>query len=105
MFFLATPHHGSDYAEIHGKKTSLSLGDSLRSLAYQLAAGSAIIRETLVAIHDEGSTFDMDDARTIWTILFKKGIFQVSTQPFRRPLEYVALRLLGTFTRTPKLGI
>lgn len=88
----------------YGKKTSLSLGDLLGSLAYQLAATNAIIRETLVAIHDEGSTFDMDDARTIWTIVFKQGIFQVSIQPFRRPLEYVALRLLGTFTNTPILG-
>lgn len=67
----------------HGKKTSLSLGDLLSSLAYQLAATNPIIRETLVAIREEGSTFDIDDARTIWTLFFKQGIFQVSSHSFR----------------------
>ncbi|KAF7561983.1 hypothetical protein G7046_g2154 [Stylonectria norvegica] len=59
-----------------GNKTSQSLGDFLRSIAYQMAMSNAAIRERLVALCHDGSAFDMDNARNIWTKVFKKGIFQ-----------------------------
>ena len=61
-----------------GNKSSRSLGDFLRSIAYQMAMSNAFVREKLVGICEEASTFDKDDAATIWTKVFKRGIFQVS---------------------------
>jgi hypothetical protein len=49
----------------------------LRSIAYQMAMSNAAVREKLARLCQDGSTFDMDDALTIWTKIFKKGIFQV----------------------------
>ena len=61
-----------------GNKSSRSLGNFLRSIAYQMAMSNAFVREKLVGLCKEGSTFDKDDAATIWTKVFKRGIFQVS---------------------------
>ena len=61
-----------------GNKSSRSLGNFLRSIAYQMAKSNAFVREKLVGLCEEGSTFDKDDAATIWTKVFKRGIFQVS---------------------------
>ncbi len=61
-----------------GNKSSRSLGNFLRSIAYQMAMSNAFVREKLVGICEEASTFDKDDAATIWTKVFKRGIFQVS---------------------------
>lgn len=61
-----------------GNKSSRSLGNFLRSIAYQMAMSNAFVRERLVGLCEEGSTFDKDDAATIWTKVFKRGIFQVS---------------------------
>ncbi|KAL2020066.1 hypothetical protein VTK56DRAFT_8870 [Thermocarpiscus australiensis] len=58
-------------------KNSRSLGTFLRSIAYQMATSNAAIRERLFKLLQEGTTFDMDDSRIIWTKLFRKGIFQV----------------------------
>lgn len=63
-----------------GNKSTQTLGKFVRSIAYQMAASNASVREKLVALYHEGFTFDMDDAATIWTKLFKKGILQVSTR-------------------------
>ncbi|RYP87389.1 hypothetical protein DL770_004801 [Monosporascus sp. CRB-9-2] len=60
-----------------GNKTLCSLAHFLRSIAYQMAVSNALIREKLVALQQEGSLFDIDDARAIWTKVFKRGIFQV----------------------------
>lgn len=60
-----------------GNKTSHSLGDFMRSIAYQMASSNASVREKLLELHYEGSAFDKDDAWTIWTKVFKRGIFQV----------------------------
>ncbi|KAK9799961.1 putative NACHT and WD domain protein [Seiridium cardinale] len=59
-----------------GDKSSKSLGDLLRGMAYQMASSNAAIRQSLVALYKDGSTFDKDDTRTIWNKIFKKGIFQ-----------------------------
>lgn len=66
-----------------GDKTSRSLGDFLRSIAYQMAMSNAGIREKLAKLWQEGSTFDLDDDRTIWNKVFKRGIFQVSCSYLR----------------------
>ena len=61
-----------------GNKASQSLSNFLRSIAYQMAISNAFIRDKLFELCREGSTFDKDDAATVWTKIFKKGIFQVS---------------------------
>jgi len=61
-----------------GNNSSRSLGNFLRSIAYQMAMSNAFVREKLVGLCEEGSTFDKDNATTIWTKVFKRGIFQVS---------------------------
>lgn len=61
-----------------GNKSTQSLGNFLRSMAYQMATSNAFIREKLAGLCEEGSTFDKEDAATIWTKVFKRGIFQVS---------------------------
>jgi hypothetical protein len=59
-----------------GDKDSRSLGAFLRSIAYQTATLNAGVRERLFALCQEGSTFDMDDSRAIWTKIFRKSILQ-----------------------------
>ena len=61
-----------------GAKTSRSLGDFLRSIAYQMAMSNAGICEKLAQLWQEESILDLDDDRTIWNKIFKRGIFQVS---------------------------
>ncbi|KAH7324593.1 hypothetical protein B0I35DRAFT_164775 [Stachybotrys elegans] len=61
-----------------GKKESRSLAGLLRSIAYQMARSNAAVRETLMKFHDEASTLDLDDARAIWSKIFRTGIFQTS---------------------------
>ncbi len=60
-----------------GDKASRSLGNFLRSIAFQMAVSNAFVREKLVDLYNEGFTFDKDDSATIWTKVFKRGIFQV----------------------------
>ncbi|KAH9906756.1 hypothetical protein F4778DRAFT_594863 [Xylariomycetidae sp. FL2044] len=59
-----------------GDKVAHSLGDFLRSMAYQMAISNASIRRKLFISSQESIAFDKDDAGTIWSKLFKKGIFQ-----------------------------
>ncbi|KAI0376958.1 NACHT and WD domain protein [Hypomontagnella monticulosa] len=59
-----------------GSKSSRSLGDFLRSIAYQMATVNASIRQTLTSLLSEESSFDLDDTRAIWAKFFKQGIFQ-----------------------------
>ncbi|KAJ4164282.1 hypothetical protein LMH87_005960 [Akanthomyces muscarius] len=62
-----------------GKKTSRSLAPFLRSIAYQMATTSTLVRDKLYKLYQDGSIFDMDDAWTIWTKVFKKGILQIES--------------------------
>ncbi|KAK3941413.1 hypothetical protein QBC46DRAFT_258764 [Diplogelasinospora grovesii] len=64
-----------------GDKDSSSLGAFLRSIAYQTATLNAGVRERLFALCQEGSTFDMDDPRAIWTGIFRKSILQAVYTP------------------------
>ena len=61
-----------------GSKGSSSLASFLRSIAYQMAVSNALIRERLLCLAQEGISLDIDDPRTIWIKIFKRGIFQVS---------------------------
>lgn len=73
-----------------GSKAASSLGDCLRSLAFQMALSNAAIREVLLQAWADGSTFDPDDATTIWNKIFVKGIFQVSEfQPWGMHTRWV----------------
>jgi len=67
-----------------GDKTSRSLGGFLRSIAYQMAMSNAGIREKLAQLCHEGSAFDLDDDRTIWNKIFRRGTFQVSRSCFAK---------------------
>ncbi len=60
-----------------GNKFSCSLANFLRSLAHQMAISNALIREKLITLVQEGISLDIDDPRSIWTKIFKRGIFQV----------------------------
>lgn len=60
-----------------GNKSSRSMSNFLRSMAYQMAMSNSFIREKLVGLCQEDSTFDKDDAAMIWTKIFRRGIFQV----------------------------
>lgn len=72
-FWLGCAYH---YFHV-GNENSRSLGGCFRSIAYQMAISNAAVREKLVRLREDGSTFDKDDSLTIWNIIFKKGIFQV----------------------------
>ncbi|RYP78328.1 hypothetical protein DL769_003206 [Monosporascus sp. CRB-8-3] len=68
------------YAFYHfhvGKKTSQSLAAFLRSVAFQMAISNAAVREAVAILFSDDSTFDQDDARTIWSKVFKSVIFQI----------------------------
>ncbi|KAI1407510.1 hypothetical protein F5Y13DRAFT_205954 [Hypoxylon sp. FL1857] len=59
-----------------GGESSSSLGHCLRSIAYQMAMANPDIRQKLLSLHMEGSSFDLDDPHMIWKKVFKNGIFQ-----------------------------
>lgn len=61
-----------------GNDQEQSLAGLFRSIAYQMASTNTVFRNELLRLHNEGSTFAMDDARTIWFNLFKNGLFRVS---------------------------
>ncbi|KAH6684471.1 NACHT and WD domain protein [Halenospora varia] len=69
-----------------GKTTSQSLSYFLRSMAYQMAASNADVRSSLVKLCNDGSTFDKDDTRAIWSKVFRAGIFKV---PLSSPQYWV----------------
>ncbi|KAI1391831.1 NACHT and WD domain protein [Hypoxylon trugodes] len=65
------------YYHFHvGSKSSRSLAEFLRSMAYQMASSNASIRQKLISMQDEGLSFDPEDVHSIWTKLFKRGVFQ-----------------------------
>lgn len=88
-----------------GNKTSRSLGDLLRSIAYQMAMSNAGIREKLAELWQEGLAFDLDDDRTIWNKVFKRGIFQVSRSGLSKLFECLLPEsFLGSSLYTSILG-
>jgi hypothetical protein len=70
----------SAYFHFHfGNKSSSSLSAFLRAIASQMASHNSSIREKLHEIHQEGLGFNLDDSQMIWSLFFKKGIFEVSS--------------------------
>lgn len=67
-----------------GNQTSHSLAPFLRSIAYKMAQENPAIREKLYKMYQDASIFDMDDAWTVWTKMFKKGILQVKSHRKRK---------------------
>lgn len=61
----------------YGNKTTQSLAVLLRPIAYDMAKSNAAVREHLGRLSNDSSTFDLDDVRAIWSIVFRAGIFQV----------------------------
>ncbi|RYC56363.1 hypothetical protein CHU98_g9844 [Xylaria longipes] len=67
------------YAFYHfhvGKNALQLLAGCLRSIAFQMASLNSAIRVTLSNLNDEGTIFDLDDARAIWLKIFKNAIIQ-----------------------------
>lgn len=92
--------HGTFYFKF-GKKESHSLSSLLRSLAFQMARSDAAVRETLMRHHDEASTLDLDDARAIWSKIFRTGILQVRYQTTKVEEMTLPLSLTRYYLRFP----
>lgn len=60
-----------------GTKATTSLGVFLRSIAFDMASSNAVIRDAMEKLCEYGATFGLDDARAIWSTVFKAVIFQV----------------------------
>lgn len=60
----------------YGDKSKSRLSTCLRSLAFQMACTCTKVRETLVDMEKNGTSFDHDNERTLWRTLFLGGIFQ-----------------------------
>jgi hypothetical protein len=84
-------------------EASRSLSDFLRAIAYQMAALNATIREKLVKLCQNGSTFDKDDARVIWIKIFRKGILQVRANMWRVS-AYKLMNIKGSHMQPTILG-
>jgi hypothetical protein len=66
-----------------GNDHSQSLAGLLRSIAYQMASTTTAFRDVLLKLHEDGLTFAMDDARTIWVNIFRECLFRVSASMTR----------------------
>lgn len=60
----------------HGIATKSSLGDCLRSLAFQMALYSENIRRKLLVLEADNMTYEKDNERAIWRSLFLNGVLQ-----------------------------
>ncbi|VUC20622.1 unnamed protein product [Clonostachys rosea] len=69
--------HAAHYFHI-GKKDSQTLSGLLRSIALQMATSNAAIRDGLSKLCAENSPIDLDDARALWSKIFKGAIFQTA---------------------------
>lgn len=66
----------------HGRETTSSVSDCLRSLAYQMACSNFEVRKTLLALHADGVFVGKDNERAVWRKLFLEGVLQAKlTQP------------------------
>ncbi|KAK6852096.1 NACHT and WD domain protein [Apiospora arundinis] len=82
-----------------GNKTSRSLGHFLRSMVFQMAVSNSAVRKALTELCMEGTSFDMDDARTIWNKVYRKAIFDA---PIRTP-QYWAIDALDECAKYQEL--
>lgn len=58
-------------------ESSQSLAHALGSIAFQMAISNEAIRGKILSLFEAGSSLSLDDARSIWTNVFVRGIFQV----------------------------
>ncbi|KAK1974128.1 hypothetical protein LZ30DRAFT_560493, partial [Colletotrichum cereale] len=64
-------------------KVDSKLNHCLRSIAYQMALSNVYVRDTLLAMIDEGSQLAKGDFRAIWRKVFMGGIFRATLfQPY-----------------------
>ena len=61
----------------HSDKTKSSLGELLRSLAYQMALSDAKIREKILELQQDSLSVSQTNSRTIWQKVFVEGILRV----------------------------
>ncbi|KAI0536122.1 NACHT and WD domain protein [Xylaria digitata] len=62
----------------HSDKSKQRLATCLRSIAFQMARGSAQIRRKFLQLRKDGVQLDSDNPRAIWRSLFVSGIFQIT---------------------------
>ena len=62
----------------HGIAMKSSIGDCLRSIAYQMALGNVEVRRRLLQLEESGVTIEKNDERPIWRKLFLGGVFQAT---------------------------
>ncbi len=62
----------------HSDKSKQRLAACLRSIAFQMARGSAQIRQKILQLRKDGVQLDSDNPRAIWRSVFLSGIFQVT---------------------------
>lgn len=60
-----------------GNEHDQSLAGLLRSIAYQMASTTTAFRDILLRLHDDGVSFAMNDARTIWVNVFRESLLRV----------------------------
>ena len=60
----------------HGKNHRSTLSDCFRSLAYQMSLQDSFIRERLLKMAEDTSSWDMSDETSIWRRIFVGVIFQ-----------------------------
>lgn len=69
-------HHAVYYFHV-GKKASQSLTGFLRSIAFQMTTSNMAVRDAITKLQNEGISYDLDDARAVWSKIFKGGILSV----------------------------
>ncbi|KAF4991313.1 hypothetical protein FDECE_14083 [Fusarium decemcellulare] len=62
----------------HGDESKSSLGNCLRSLAFQMAISNVEAGDAVLGIQEDGVSLDRADERTLWRILFSSGIFRAN---------------------------
>lgn len=63
----------------HGKAGRSSLADCFRGLAYQMSLHDRTIAQRVLQLEQDGESWDQDDERAIWRMLFVSAIFKLST--------------------------
>ena len=61
-----------------GDEQSQPLTTLLRSISYEMALATEAFYDTLLRLHENGLSFSMDDARTVWDKTFKNCLFRVN---------------------------
>lgn len=64
-----------------GIATKSSVGDCLRSLAFQMALCHVEVRRRLLSLEADGMTIEKNDDRSIWRKLFSEAVFKATFQP------------------------